>query len=172
MRIILAFHVFFLSLSAFSADKHESAFQHLASLSGKWQGNYPNGRIIEVEYELISGGYALLERWRMSPTHQSITIYTIDNGKLNLRHFCPQGNQVQLTLNEIASSAGQYVFEFVNATNTEAPDKSHLSNTNIAFISDQEFARVEDYKFNLKANSYDRGQRVVFTKINYPSVDD
>ncbi|WP_100640604.1 hypothetical protein [Alteromonas facilis] len=166
MRKSIFLFVSLVSFSAFSYDKHEETFQHLFGLAGQWQGKYPDGQTVDVDYKSISGGYALLEFWTMSANRTSITVYTIDEGKLNLTHYCPQGNQVRLVLNDKEWSQGNYKFDFVHASNNDNIDRSHLFNTHLSFISEQKFSRSEDYKLNRKVDEFDFGQKVIFTKIN------
>jgi hypothetical protein len=97
----------------------DQAFQRLKTLVGRWEGTTPAGKIA-LEYELVSGGTALIERESMPQfqgEHQMITVYHLDNGKLVLTHYCHEGNQPHMQARPFNASSSEIRFEFTGAGN-------------------------------------------------------
>lgn len=164
-----------------SADKALGIFQHLSSLAGTWQGSYQNGHKHKVEYKLIAKGSVLVETWTMSPTSQSMTVYTMEDDTVIAQHFCPQGNQVKLSLSsqEIESAnlksrethpklseSNKYAFSFVEGKSLQVPNKSHQYEFWIKIKEDGSFVRSETYRKNNTGQVLDEGEAVVYYKID------
>ncbi|HEY6941476.1 hypothetical protein [Dokdonella sp.] len=123
-RIVLAVALALSSSPASTAaPAAKDAFERLKSLAGDWRSARPGSATV-VDYRAIANGAALVERWTMSPTRQSMTVYTMDGDRLLATHYCPQGNAPRLRLEAIDAS-GAYRFEFVDGANLQDPQGSH-----------------------------------------------
>jgi hypothetical protein len=100
------------------------AFAELSKLVGNWEGTYADRTTHQINYRLSAGGTVLVETWTLSPTRESITIYSIDGDRLIAQHFCPQGNQPRLELKHGNTDEGYY-FEFFDGTGLQDPKGSH-----------------------------------------------
>lgn len=110
--------------SAFPADPSAGAvFEQLKSFAGHWRSADP-ARATRVEFESIANGSTLVETWTMSPTRQSMTVYTMDGDRLLATHYCPQGNAPRLKYARTDAS-GAHHFEFLDGANLQDPGGSH-----------------------------------------------
>lgn len=98
-------------------------FEQLKSLVGTWRTSDPKNSTV-VEVKLIANGSTLVETWTMSPTRQSMTVYTLDGNRLLATHYCPQGNAPRLVFSKTDAS-GAHHFEFLDGANLQDPKGSH-----------------------------------------------
>ena len=82
------------------ASTSQAAFARLSGLVGAWNGTLPDGRVHAVSYRLTAGDTVLVETWTMSPTRESMTMYHLDGDALIATHYCPQGTQPRLQLED------------------------------------------------------------------------
>ncbi|MEO7324034.1 MAG: hypothetical protein ABIW82_04320 [Dokdonella sp.] len=99
----------------------QATFDELKTLEGNWQST--SGKTT-VNYKLIANGSSLVETWTMSPTRQSMTVYTMDGDRIIATHYCPQGNAPRLQLASTAED-GTHFFEFLDGANLGKPEGSH-----------------------------------------------
>jgi len=119
----MRFNYFFIFALLLSASCYSNAaerpakvaFEQLKTLVGNWRATDPSNNT-SVEVKLIANGTALVETWTMSPTRQSMTVYTLDGQRLLATHYCPQGNAPRLAFNK-TDSTGAHHFEFIDGTN-------------------------------------------------------
>lgn len=117
-------------------------FERLKSLEGKWRIAEPE-RSTKVQFEVIANGSALVERWDMSPTRSSMTVYSLDGDRLLVTHYCPQGNAPRLAYKEIRGN-GVYHFQFQDGLNLQK-DGAHQHAFWMRFDSENQFTRSETY---------------------------
>ena len=127
------------------------AFEHLKGLIGNWKPTNPKDPT-QIEIKLIASGSALVETWAMSPTRQSMTIYTLDGDRLLATHYCPQGNAPRLAYTKTDNS-GAHHFQFLDGTNLQNPKASHEHALWIREETDGTLTRSETYIAN--GTSYD-----------------
>jgi len=60
----------------------------------------------------------------MSPTRQSMTVYTMDGDRIIATHYCPQGNAPRLELARTGAD-GTHYFEFLDGANVHVVGGSH-----------------------------------------------
>jgi hypothetical protein len=144
----------------------QSTYAKLSALVGDWQGQYADGRKLSVTYRLTANNTALVETWTMSPTRESMTIYTLDGDRLLATHYCPQGNQPRLQLSRL-DAQGKYQFEFVDGGNLQKPDASHQHQMWLKLESADRFSRSEIYVQN--GSQFDptkaKDEVVTFTRV-------
>jgi hypothetical protein len=101
----------------------KAAFEQLTALAGRWQ-SADSTNATSVEIRTIANGSTLVETWTMSPTRQSMTVYTMDGDRLLATHYCPQGNAPRLEFARTDES-GAHHFEFLDGANLQDPKGSH-----------------------------------------------
>ncbi len=124
----------------------EHTFERLSSLAGRWEAEAGDRRI-QVDIRLSAGGSALVETWTLSPSRESLTIYTRDGERLLATHYCPQGNQPRLRFAGI-DSEGRYRFDFVDGGNLQDPLGQHQHALWTRFDDENQFTRGETYVRN------------------------
>lgn len=158
-------------LPAFAATpKPESrtareVFEELKSLQGEWKSSDPKNKTI-VTYRLLANGSALTETWTMSPTRQSMTVYTMDGEGLLATHYCPQGNAPRLQFVKVDSSGASH-FIFRDGTNLQDPQGSHEHAFWIRLEADGRLIRNETYIGNSAQYdpARDKGEPVSFIRL-------
>ena len=103
------------------------AFELFKALEGEWEGTRPNGGLVQVRYEVVADGTAVVEYFDMKGEagHDTmVTVYHVDGEDLVLTHYCVAGNQPRMIAR---SPSGKKVrFEFLDATGLESPDDGHM----------------------------------------------
>lgn len=127
----------------------QSVFEQLKTLEGDWRST--GGETI-ASYKLIASGSSLVETWTMGPTRQSMTVYTMDGGRIIATHYCPQGNAPRLELAN-TDADGTHHFEFLDGANLQKPDKSHEHAFWVRLDSSDGLVRSETYISN--GSTYD-----------------
>ena len=142
-----------------------AAFEQLKTLVGHWRAT-ESGRDTLVEFKLMAGGSALVEIWTMSPTRQSMTVYTMDGTHLLATHYCPQGNAPRLAFTE-TDSTGAHHFLFMDGANLQNPEASHAHAFWVRSEPDGRLTREETYVAN--GTEYDperdKASTVVFERL-------
>ena len=99
----------------------QTVFDQLKALEGNWRSTTGN---TTVNYRLIANGSSIVETWTMSPTRQSMTVYTMGGDRIIATHYCPQGNAPRLELSSTGPD-GTHYFEFLDGANLQKPNGSH-----------------------------------------------
>jgi hypothetical protein len=124
----------------------KTAFEQLKALNGTWRATDPNNKT-SVEIKTVANGSALVETWTMSPTRQSMTVYTMDGNQLLATHYCPQGNAPRLKFLRTDNS-GAHHFQFLDGANLQTPRGSHEHAFWIRADSNGTITRNETYIAN------------------------
>lgn len=114
----------------------KEAFAQIVKLAGTWEGQSYDGKPAQLEYAVVSGGSAVLERWHIlgSPAdHDMITLYYPDGDSLLLTHFCIARNQPRMRAVRYDPAASEVHFEFVDATNMPDVNIGHMARGLIRF---------------------------------------
>jgi len=121
----------------------KDVFERLKTLSGDWHST-TRGGATTVNYRTIANGSSVVETWTMSPTRQSMTVYTMDGERLLATHYCPQGNAPRLQL--VATDAGgAHRFAFLDGANLQNPSGSHEHAFWLRFDASGTLTRSETY---------------------------
>lgn len=117
-----------------------AALARLKSLAGEWYWLGPKGEHAKLQYEIISGGSAVMERFSSdalpASSGEMITVYYIDRGDLVLTHYCIARNQPHLRATLYDPKTGQLNFEFVSGGNMPKGDEGHMHTAKMRFIDE------------------------------------
>ncbi|MDQ2978742.1 MAG: hypothetical protein M3R62_05945 [Acidobacteriota bacterium] len=137
LSIVLAGAALAVALVASAADsptssnsakngKGNAGWEWMKSLQGDWEGSYEGKVAARASYRLVSSGTALMETLVSSDHSDMITMYTADGDRLMMTHYCSVNNQPRMRAPAAAGGAKRLVFDYVDATNLEAPDAMHM----------------------------------------------
>ena len=111
----------------------DNAFTRLKTLVGQWEGNTSMGKV-QVSYDLVAGGTALVERESGEKMPAMLTVYYVDKGRLLLTHYCVAGNQPRMQALAFNPETGELDFQFLDATNLASPNAGHMHNAKIRVV--------------------------------------
>jgi hypothetical protein len=121
----------------------KDVFEHLKTLAGDWHST-KEASATTVNYRTIANGSSVVETWTMSPTRQSMTVYTMDGERLLATHYCPQGNAPRLRMAE-TDATGAHRFAFLDGANLQDPSGSHEHAFWLRFDPSGTLTRSETY---------------------------
>ncbi|BDX07521.1 hypothetical protein [Planctobacterium marinum] len=141
MRIIcFLLFVFSISVTAESA----SDFKQLKSLVGQWKKQGSDNNDFYISFESSANGTVLVENWIYKGVSHSLTLYHQDGQSLLATHYCPQGNQPRLKLQQ-SNNPNLISFEFLDVTNLKSPTDSHQHSLSFEFLDENTLVRNESY---------------------------
>lgn len=114
-----------LSFASPPAPDAQSAFAKLRSLAGEWEGKMPDGSKSQVQYQVVSGGSAVVEHFvndKMGSDNTMVTVYYLDGNRLLLQHYCMAKNQPRMQAESFTPSTGELRLAFLDATGLASPD--------------------------------------------------
>lgn len=118
-------------------------FERLKTFAvGEWQGETANGATLRVDYKTISRGSALVEIWQPGTRAETMTVFHRDGERVLATHYCAQGNQPRLVLQQ---GGTEFAFEYLDAANLQA-GASHLHRLVLAPAADGGLQREETYR--------------------------
>lgn len=121
----------------------QAVFDRLKTLAGEWRST-DAANATRVTYRVIANGSALVESWRMSPTRESMTVYTMDGERLLATHYCPQGNAPRMQLIG-TDDTGASRFFFIDGANLQDPAGAHEHAFWVRIEPSGELTRSETY---------------------------
>ncbi len=133
-----------------------AAFQQMTKLAGEWTGTMqsPNGDPARVVYKVTSAGKTVMETLAPGTDYEMVSMYHMDGPALVMTHYCSQGNQPHLRLNESSSTPTEFVFDFVGGTNLDPARDSHIHGLVLRIKSDNQLeAEWTGYKDGKKADT-------------------
>jgi hypothetical protein len=145
---ILAAMALLLPLSAAAAEKPalsndatSAAFQRLKSLEGNWETKGTTQGDATISYKVIANGSAVLERFNFvgHPEQEMVTMYTVENGKLVLTHYCMAGNQPRMLARSFSPATGELAFDFAGGSNIAA-GAGHMHSASFKFTDADHFS--------------------------------
>lgn len=152
---------------ALAAESASGAiFEQLKSLAGDWRSTRNDSSTV-VNYKVIASGSSLVETWTMSPTRQSMTVYTMDGERLIATHYCPQGNAPRLQFTH-TDKDGAHHFLFLDGANLQDPTGSHEHAFWIMIDPSGALTRSETYIDNGATYNpeLDKGDEASFIRLN------
>src|SRR5215469_14869214 len=115
----------------------QSAFAKLQSLAGIWEGTASDGSKSRVQYEVIAGNSAVVERFvndKMGAENAMVTVYYLDGGRLLMQHYCMAKNQPRMKAESFDASKNELHFAFLDATGLASPEAGHMHNATFRFL--------------------------------------
>ena len=117
------------------------AFERLKSLVGHWETDTTNATKASLDFEITSGGTAILERVRMvedgKPVEMS-TLYYMDGGDVKLTHYCTAGNQPTMR-GTYSPETKTLTFELVSISNLKSANDGHMHHATYTFLDNDHF---------------------------------
>jgi len=116
------------------------SFLSLKDLVGTWttttemEGKTTTGKLT---YRSTSGGSALEETLFSGSPHEMVSMYTVDQGKVLMTHYCMLRNQPRLQ--EVSSSKNQIKLEQRDMTGAKSPDEAHMGGLTITIQDKDHF---------------------------------
>jgi hypothetical protein len=140
-RALLTMIIALAATAAFAQSNAQRTFDTLKSLSGTWQGKAPNGKVVDVDYRVTSGGSALLSE--IKTDEDMVTMFHLDGDRVLMTHYCGAGNQPRFTA--ASSPDGKTItFDYLDATNLSA-HPGHMQHV-VFTIADADH-HTEDWTF-------------------------
>jgi len=138
-----------------------AAFARLKTLVGEWEADTRMGKA-HLNYELIAGGTALVERVTAEKMPAMLTVYHMDGDRLQLTHYCMAGNQPRMQARTFNPESGELEFQFLDATNLASAGAGHMHSARIRFVDDRRLATEWEF--------YENGQRKFTETAQYTRV--
>jgi len=136
------------------------AFDQLKSLTGEWQADLPGFGKMTDSIRLVSNGKAI-EETIGTPADNEVSIYTRDNNRILLTHFCamtPDGHEARLETVPLSRAQERLTFTFTGATNLHSSGAPHMKLVVMTLIDHDHF--------NEKWTKTENGKDVVF-ELNF-----
>jgi len=131
VRMLFAFILVLATSAAFAETDAQRSFDQLKSLAGTWEAKGPDGKMVEVDYRVTSGGSTLMSE--IKGGEDMISMFHLDNSRLLMTHYCGAGNQPRMQAS--ASPDGKTVtFDFLDATNLANPETGHMRRLVISML--------------------------------------
>ena len=124
MFLIIA--VLTLTCSCLAASKSQPEFDKIKSLAGNWEGPATDAKPAHINYQVVSGGTAVMETIQGKSAALMITMYHLDGDQLMMTHYCMANNQPRMRADASTSSPQAIKFTFVDVTNLSGPDAGHM----------------------------------------------
>ena len=147
--------------------KGSAAFEKIKSLAGNWEGTMEmpgKGEMpMKVQYRVVAGGSAVEERCFADTPMEMVTMYTEQNGKVVLTHYCMLHNQPVMQLKKETDKALR--FGFVARKSALDPEKDpHMHGLTLTFKSDDEIVQNWVYYENGEAKK-DHGKPIALKRV-------
>jgi hypothetical protein len=128
------------------------AFERLKSLVGHWETDTTNATKASLDFEITSGGTAILERVRMvedgKPVEMS-TLYYMDGGDVKLTHYCTAGNQPTMR-GTYSPETKTLTFELVSISNLKSANDGHMHHATYTFLDNDHFKTTWTFRKDQK----------------------
>jgi hypothetical protein len=138
------------SNSVMAQSKATTGFEKLKSLVGEWEGKAQDGRQLNVTYQIVSGGSALIETLQSANEPSMVTLYHLDGDRLMATHYCSAGNQPRMLAQPTAGELKDLDFKFVDVTNLAKPRAGHMRNLAVTFEDKDHIKQVWTFRMDGK----------------------
>lgn len=158
MRMLMLVATLAICATTASSDPSSTdAFEQLKTLVGEWQADLPGFGKLTNSIRLVSNGIAI-EETLGTPADNETSIYTRDNKRILLTHFCaltPDGHQARLETSPINGTPDGLTFIFRDASNLHSPAAPHMRRV---------FIQITDHDhFTEKWTKSEKGKDTVFS---------
>ena len=141
--LLIAFTAILFAASNPSDVDSPAAFTRLKTLAGKWQADTPMGKAY-LDYEVVADGASLVERETYEHMATMLTVYSMDNGRLVLTHYCETGNQPHMRATSFDPATGELKFDFVDAGNLPDKNAMHMHDATFHIVDADHLATAWD----------------------------
>ena len=117
-------------------------FERLKALAGDWQALGPNGLEVAINYQLVSGGNAVMETRVPVGEPSMVTVFHLDGEQLMMTHYCSIGNQPRMRAEPSTLGSETLRFSFLDATNLSSPPEGHMRALSFTWRDDGQFQQV------------------------------
>jgi hypothetical protein len=124
------------------AARTTPAFDQLKFLVGHWEGTTPDGKKVQVAYELISNGSVVMERLNPGNEPDMITMYSLEGDRILVTHYCSAGNQPTMQTAPSPAANGKLDFTFLRLVGAKSPDEGHMSSLSVSMPDKNHLAQV------------------------------
>ena len=115
-----------------------AGLRRFAELAGDWEGRSTKGWTERLRFQVLAGGSAVLETsFEAHPGETMATLFSLDRGELELRHYCVAGNQPHLRATEYAEGGRRITFTFVDGGNLPSREHGHMDRL-VVFFDDRD----------------------------------
>ena len=130
-----------------SSTPAQAAFNKLKGLAGEWHGragDREKGMEATVIYKTTAAGHTVMETLFPGTTHEMVTMYHLEDGKLVLTHYCAAGNQPRMALTK-KSTPDALDFNFIGGANISSRRDGHMHAARIRFAGKDVLESEWDY---------------------------
>jgi hypothetical protein len=140
-------------------------FERLKTLSGGWKARSTRGWEATTRIRTIASGSAIMmTSFDAHPNETMVTMFTLDQGRLLLTHYCVAGNQPRLLATAADVGRGEVEFTFLDGGNLPTRDRGHMDRA-VYRIADQN-------RFSSRWTWYQNGKERWFEEIEEERVAD
>jgi hypothetical protein len=135
-KFLLFFTLTVSAAAVHSESASPDSFERLKSLAGEWQAELPGFGKISSTVRSVSNGLAIEETIGI-PADNEISVYTRDNQRILLTHFCamtPDGHQARLETAPLSGTPQQLIFVFRDAVNLHSASAPHMRRVAMTLI--------------------------------------
>lgn len=113
-----------------------SPLEALKKLAGDWDATAQHGEQkfpTTVRWSVTAGGSAVTELLFVGTPHEMLTVYTVQDGRLVLTHYCAGGNQPFMKQRP-GGKEGELVFDFAGGANLDPARDSHMHSGRVTLV--------------------------------------
>ncbi len=121
-------------------------FERIKQLVGSWEGTASMGKEGEkviVTYHTTSGDSAIIETLFPGTSHEMVSVYHDNGGKLAMTHYCMLKDQPQMSLKNADDS--KVDLEFAGGNNVDPAKDPHMHAVSIIFKDENNI--VQEWTF-------------------------
>ena len=109
------------------AKKDPAGFALIKALAGEWEGKTSEGKPVQLSYEVVSQGSAVLETLNTPGEMDMVSVYHADGDSILMTHYCAANNQPRMRARVTSPDPREIVFKFVDAANLSSPGEGHMT---------------------------------------------
>jgi hypothetical protein len=141
---LLACMLFALTTLSLAQTDAQKAFDAIKNMPGTWEQRMPDGKVLDVNYEVVSGGSAVMSEIHAPKETMSSMIHLDGPNRLLMTHYCAVGNQPRMEAT-VSPDGKTITFTYVDATNLSAPDAGHMQRMVLTMIDENH--HTEEWTF-------------------------
>ena len=145
-RIAVILAALALAAAAVAQTDAQKAFAAIKSMPGTWEQRLPDGKTLQVNFKVVSGGSAVMSEILGMGKENMISMFNMDGAnRLLLTHYCSAGNQPRMQAS-VSPDGKTMTFNFVDATNLATPDAGRMQSMVLTLLDENH--HTEEWTFN------------------------